>query len=42
MDDCIGKLINNKVVNAFSNAKSTIGHTHKVHGKGKVVVSHIW
>ncbi len=40
MDDCIGKFKNSMVVDAFSNAKSTIGHTHKVHGKGKVVVSH--
>jgi hypothetical protein len=40
MDDCIGKFIKSKVVYAFSNAKSTIGHIHKVHGEGKVVVSH--
>jgi hypothetical protein len=40
MDDCIRKFINSKVVDAFSNAKSTIGHTHKAHGEGKVVVSH--
>jgi hypothetical protein len=31
---------NNKAVDAFSNAKSTIGHIHKVHSKTKVVVSH--